>query len=110
MPECDRSALAMKRCALLFTVALWQGLASAQVESPEALLGSVEAVLFICGPLDAKTAKDGAEMQTLLIQQNKLDPTVVRKAPAYTRAYNTEVNRLLLLPPARKLDACKNVF
>jgi hypothetical protein len=100
----------MRRCALLLTVAVWQGLAIAQGESPEALLGSVEAVLFICGPLDAKTAKDGAEMQTRLFEQYKFDPNAVRKAAAYTRAYNAEVNRLLLLPPARKLDACKNVF
>jgi hypothetical protein len=100
----------MKFLALLLTVAVGHSVVVAQNGPPEALLGSVDAVLFVCGPLDAKTAKDGAEMQTRLVQQYKFDLNTVRKAPGYTSAYNAEVNRLLLLPPPRKLDACKNVF
>jgi hypothetical protein len=84
--------------------------AIAQSGPPETLLGSVDAVLFVCGPLDAKTAKDGAEMQARLVQQYKFDLVTVRKLPAYTSAYNAEANRLLSLPPARKADACRNVF
>jgi hypothetical protein len=103
----------MKSLALLaplLTVTLWHRSAIAQSGPPEALLGSVEAVLFVCGPLDVKTSKDGAEMQARLVQQYKFDLNTVRKALAYASAYNAEVNRLLLLTPARKLDACKNVF
>jgi hypothetical protein len=86
------------------------GAAVAQNGPPEGLLGGVDAVLFVCGPLDAKTLKDGTEMQTRMVQQYKLDATTARKSAAYTSAYNAEVNRLLLLPPARKAEACKNVF
>jgi hypothetical protein len=107
MRGCERS-VKMKPLALL--VLLLSSMAIAQSGPPEALLGSVEAVLFVCGPLDVKTSKDGAEMQARLVQQYRFDLNTVRKAPAYTSAYNAEVNRLLLLPPARKLDACKNVF
>jgi hypothetical protein len=34
----------------------------------------------------------------------------VRKSPAYTSTYNAEANRLLALTPAKKIEACKNVF
>lgn len=110
MRECERGTPKMKPLALLLSVTAWCGVASAQGGPPEALLGSVDAVLFVCGPLDAKTAKDGAEMQARLIQQYKFDPAAVRKLSSYTGAYNAEVNRLLSLPPARKLESCKNVF
>jgi hypothetical protein len=113
MRACERSGLTVKALALLvlqLAVTAWHGLAAAQGGPPEAMLGGVEAVLFVCGPLDVKTSKDGTEMQTRLVQQFKLDLNTVRKAPGYTSAYNAEVNRLLLLSPARKLDACKNVF
>jgi hypothetical protein len=102
----------MKRGAHLATLLAMacHGAAVAQNGPPEALLGGVDAVLSVCGPLDAKTSKDGIEMQTRLLQQYKLDLVTVRKSAAYISAYNAEVNRLLLLPPARKLDACKNVF
>ena len=102
----------MKRRAL--AAAVWalacHSAAHAQSGPPEALLGSVDGLLFVCGPLDAKTAKDGAEMQSRLVQQYKFDLAAVRKLPSYSSAYNAEVNRLLLLPPARKLEACKSVF
>jgi hypothetical protein len=45
-----------------------------------------------------------------MVQQHKLDLITARKSAAYTSAYNAEVNRLLLLPPARKAEACKSVF
>jgi hypothetical protein len=94
------TALALACCAV----------AVAQSGPPEVLLGGIDAVLFVCGPIDAKTAKDGVELQTRLQQQFKLDLPAVRKLPAYIGAYNTEVNRLLLLPAPRKAEACKNVF
>jgi hypothetical protein len=86
------------------------GAAIAQNGPPESLLAGVDAVVFVCGPLDAKTAKDGADMQARLVQQFKLDPAVARKLASYTSTYNAEVNRLLSLPSARKAEACKNVF
>lgn len=85
-------------------------MAVAQGGPPEVLLGGIDAVLFVCGPLDAKTSKDGSELQTRLLQQYKLDLPTVRKSAAYISAYNAEVNRLLVLPSARKAEACKNVF
>jgi hypothetical protein len=100
----------MKRCWPLLPLLAWYGVAGAQNGPPEALLGGVEAVLFVCGPIDARTLKDGTEMQARMVQQHKLDLITARKSAAYTSAYNAEVNRLLLLPPARKAEACKNVF
>jgi hypothetical protein len=100
----------MKRRLLLASLLLWQGVASAQNGSPETLLGGIDAVLFVCGPLDAKTLKDGTEMQARMVQQHKLDLSAVRKSAAYSSTYNAETNRLLALPPAKKIDACKNVF
>ena len=112
MQACERSGLTRPWVLplLLLAVALWPLAVVAQNGPPEALLGSVEAVLFVCAPIDAKTAKDGTEMQTRLVQQYKFDVTTVRKAPGYASAYNAEVNRLLSLPAARKAEACKNVF
>jgi hypothetical protein len=95
---------------LLAPLLAWHGMASAQNGPPEALLGGVDAVVFVCGPLDAKTLKDGTEMQARLIQQYKLDVSTARKSAAYTSTYNAEANRLLALMPAKKIDACKNVF
>ena len=89
---------------------VWLGVAGAQSGPPEVMLGGVDAVLFVCGPLDAKTLKDGTEMQARLIQQHKLDVSTARKSAAYTSTYNAEANRLLALSPAKKIDACKNLF
>jgi hypothetical protein len=104
----------MKRRArplpLVLPLLLGHGVAGAQSGPPEALLGGVEAVLFVCGPIDAKTAKDGAEMVARLVQQHKVDLTAVRRLQAYSSTYNAEANRLLALPPAKKIEACKNVF
>ncbi len=101
----------MKRRFLpLALLLLLHGVAGAQNGPPEALLGGVDAVVFVCGPLDAKTLKDGTEMQARLIQQYKLDVSTARKSAAYTSTYNAEANRLLALAPAKKIDACKNLF
>jgi hypothetical protein len=104
------AVVAMKACLLLAPLLVWCGVADAQSGPPEALLGGVDAVLFVCGPLDAKTLKDGTEMQTRLVQQHKLDLITARKSAAYTSTYNAETNRLLALAPPKKIDACKNVF
>jgi hypothetical protein len=100
----------MKRRRMLALWLAWHGMAGAQNGPPEALLGGVEAVLFVCAPIDAKTAKDGAEFQARLIQQYKFDLNAVRKTPGYNSTYNAETNRLLALPPAKRIEACKNVF
>jgi hypothetical protein len=106
----NHAAATVKACVLLWPLLAWPGLAGAQNGPPEALLGGVDAVLFVCGPLDAKTLKDGTDMQTRLVQQYKLDLNTARKSAAYSSTYNAEANRLLALPPAKKIDACKNVF
>ena len=102
----------LRRSACLAVVATLacHGITVAQSGPPEALLGGVDAVLFVCGPIDAKTLKDGIEMQARMVQQFKLDMTTARKTAAYTSTYNAETNRLLALPPAKRTEACKNVF
>ncbi len=100
--------------ARALVAAVWavacQSAAQAQSGPPEVLVGSVEAVLFVCGPIDARTAKDGVALLARLVEQHKLDLVALRKLPSYSGAYNAEVNRLLALAPARKAEACKNVF
>ena len=100
----------MKACVLAALLLVRHDMVSAQNGPPEALLGGIDAVLFVCGPIDAKTLKDATEMQARLVQQHKLDLNAVRKSPAYSSSYNAETNRLLALQPAKKIDACKNVF
>jgi hypothetical protein len=45
-----------------------------------------------------------------LAARDKLDLAAIRKTEGYRSIYNSEVNRLLLLPAKDRLAACQNAW
>lgn len=78
--------------------------------SAEQVVGSIEAVLFVCAPLDAKSVKPGQELLQRAVEQRKLDLVAIRKTEAYRVAYNAEANRLLALPQRERVTACQTAW
>ncbi len=78
--------------------------------SAEQVVGGIEAVLFVCTPIDAKSVKPGQEMLARAVEQRKLDLVAIRKSEAYRTAYNSEVNRLLAMPQRDRLSACQTAW
>ncbi len=76
----------------------------------EQVVGGIEAVLFVCTPIDAKSVKPGQEMLQRAVEQRKLDLPSIRKSDAYRTTYNAEVNRLLAMPPRDRLAACQSAW
>jgi hypothetical protein len=76
----------------------------------EQIVGGIEAVVFVCTSVDAKSAKTGGEMLKALAARDKLDLAAIRKTEGYRSIYNSEVNRLLLLPAKDRLAACQNAW
>jgi hypothetical protein len=78
--------------------------------SAEQVVGGIEAVVFVCTPIDPKSVKPGQEMLRRAIEQRKLDLVAIRKTDAYRNTYNSEVNRLLSLPQRDRLGACQTAW
>ncbi|TXC65224.1 hypothetical protein FSC37_01005 [Piscinibacter aquaticus] len=78
--------------------------------SAEQVVGGIEAVLFVCTPLDAKSVKPGQELLQRAVEQRKLDLAAIRKTEAYRVAYNAEANRLLALPQRERVTACQTAW
>lgn len=78
--------------------------------SAEQVVGGIEAVLFVCTPLDAKSVKPGQELLQRAVEQRKLDLAAIRKTEAYRVAYNAEANRLLALPQREHVTACQTAW
>ncbi len=78
--------------------------------STEQVVGGIEAVLFVCAPLDAKSVKPGQELLQRAVEQRKLDLVAIRKTEAYRAAYNAEANRLLALPQRERITACQTAW
>ena len=78
--------------------------------SAEQVVGGIEAVVFVCTPIDAKSVKPGLEMLQRAVEQRKLDLAAIRKTEAYRNTYNSEVNRLLSLPQRERLGACQTAW
>jgi hypothetical protein len=74
------------------------------------IVGGIEAVVYICGSIDPKSAKTGTDMLATLAAQQKLDLPAVRKTDGYKSIYNSEVNRLLSLGAKERAAACKNAW
>ena len=91
-------------------------LASASMAAPaadapvEQVVGGIEAVVFVCLPIDAKTGKTGQEILQRAAAQRQLDLAAIRKTEPYRAVYNSEVNRLLSLPAKERLAACQNIW
>jgi hypothetical protein len=78
--------------------------------SAEQTVGGIEAVVFVCTSIDPKSAKTGGDMLKALMARDKLDLAAIRKTEGYRSIYNSEVNRLLLLPVKDRLAACRNAW
>jgi len=76
----------------------------------EQVVGGIEAIVFVCTPIEPKSAKAGAELLQKTSAQHKLDLAVVRKTEGYRAIYNSEVNRLLALPARERGAACRNAW
>jgi len=76
----------------------------------EQVVGGIDAVVFVCTPIDAKSVKPGQEMLQRAVEQRKLDLAAIRRSEAYRTTYNAEVNRLLSLPPKDRLSACQHAW
>ena len=84
--------------------------AAAADTSAEQVVGGIEAVVFVCTPIDAKRVKPGQEILQRAVAQRKLDLPAIRRSDAYRSTYNAEVNRLLSLAPKDRLAACQHAW
>ena len=76
----------------------------------EQIVGAIEAVVFVCGPVDPKSAKAGLDLLENTRVARKLDLPALRKTSAYKAMYTSEANRLLSLPAKDRLAACKSAW
>lgn len=76
----------------------------------EQVIGGIEAIVFVCTPIEPKSAKAGTELLQKTSAQHKLDLAAVRKTGGYQAIYNSEVNRLLALPARERGAACRNAW
>lgn len=106
-----RSKLEFRRrlegAVLLLACALPAGAAAAGTEQ---VVGGIEAVVFVCTPIDAKSVRPGVEMLQRATEQRKLDLPAIRQTEAYRATYNAEVNRLLSLSAKDRLTACQQAW
>jgi hypothetical protein len=86
--------------------------ASALAADPpiEQIVGGIEAIVFVCTPIEPKSAKTGTELLQKTITERKLDLAALRKTDGYKSIYNSEVNRLLALPARERSAACRNAW
>lgn len=99
-----RAALCAAALAALCTPSL-------AAEPPvEQIVGGIEAIVFVCAPIDPKSAKTGQELLQKTIAQHGLNLAVVRKSEGYKSIYNSEVNRMLGLSPADRAATCRNAW
>ena len=102
LDRCRSAAIAL----LIFAAA---GTSGADTAS-EQIVGAIEAVVFVCGPIDAKSAKAGLELLESTRVARRLDLPALRKTEAYKSMYNSEANRLLTLSAKERLNACKSAW
>lgn len=76
----------------------------------EQVVGGIEAIVFVCAPIEPKSAKAGTELLQKTSAQHKLDLAAVRKTDGYKAIYNSEVNRLLALPARERGAACRDAW
>ena len=116
VPEADRAPFVGLFSALVFVVGmplvpLW-GVWADKYSRKAVIVRSclVEAVVFVCGPVDPKSARAGLDLLENTRSARKLDLPALRKTEAYKAMYNSEANRLLSLPAKERLAACKSAW
>jgi hypothetical protein len=92
---------------LLAGLALVHGASAAPVEQ---VVGGIDAMIFVCTPIDAKSTRAGQDILERARQQRKLDLAFIRGTESYRAVYNAEVNRLLALTPKERLTACQTAW
>lgn len=103
----------IERLAIAFALTcglLGAPLAPAADALAEQIVGGIEAVVFVCTSIDPKSARTGGDILKDLTTRQKLDLPSIRKTDAYRSIYNSEVNRLLLLPAKDRLAACQSAW
>jgi hypothetical protein len=86
-------------------------LVPAAVAAPvEQVVGGIDAMVFVCTPIDAKSARAGQEILERAREQRKLDLATIRTTDGYRTVYNAEVNRLLAQTPKERLAACQSAW
>ena len=80
---------------------------SAADTASKQIVGAIEAVVFVCGPIDPRSAKVGLVLLENTRVARKLDLPALRKSEAYRSMYNSEANRLLSRSTKERLAACK---
>ena len=94
-----------KAAALLLLAAFSGRVVAAPAEQ---VVAGIDAVVFACTPIDAKSAKAAADLLERARVQHKLDLALIRSTDSYKVTYNAELNRLLALPAKERLAACQN--
>jgi hypothetical protein len=96
---------------------LWVGILAAAsllpaaVAAPvEQVVGGIDAMVFVCTPIDAKSARAGQDILERAREQRKLDLPTIRTTDGYRSVYNAEVNRLLAQAPKERLAACQSAW
>jgi len=92
---------------LLVSAALQPAAFAAPVEQ---VVGGIDAMIFVCMPLDAKSARTGQDILERAREQRKLDLRTIRTTDGYRTVYNAEVNRLLAQTPKERLAACQSAW
>jgi len=95
--------------AAVFAVAI--GASASAADAPiEQVVGGIEAIVFVCMPIEPKSAKTGTELLQKTSTERKLDLAALRKTDGYKSIYNSEVNRLLALPARERSAACRSAW
>ena len=76
----------------------------------EQVVGGIDAMVFVCAPVDPKSARTGQEVLERARVQRKLDLAGIRATESYRSVYNAEVNRLLALAPKDRVTACQTAW
>ena len=104
------SRLSLASCVVLAGAAFVGRAALAAGGSAEQIVGAIDAVVFVCTPIDPKSVKPGLDILQRAVEQRKLDLPAIRKSDVYRSAYNSEVNRLLTIAPKERLGACQQAW
>jgi len=97
-------------CGLLLAATLGRSAPAAAADDPGQMIGGIDAVVFVCAPVDPKSAKTGQAMLDRYVADQKLDLKTLRQSAGYKSIYNSEVNRMLSLSAKDKLAACQSAW
>jgi hypothetical protein len=96
---------------LFVGILAWASLLPVAIAAPvEQIVGGIDAMVFVCTPIDAKSARAGLDILERAREQRKLDLPKIRTTDGYRTVYNAEVNRLLAQAPKERLATCQSAW